>query len=254
MANIPFHIWQGLEVLHKTKVKVKQIACGAYHCLFLATTGRAYSCGLNKFGQLGRAVGSGSNAIVNIGVIPQLSDIAHIYCGSHHNFFVKSTGEIFSCGNNEFNQLNRIVVSGSETSINLGQNSSIPGLVKIACGHWHTLFLNSDGEALSCGYNNFGQLGRAAPNGSLAEVFLSNIVDIACGGHHSFLLTLDGQVYSCGTNSSGQTGRTGSGTATSVNLAIINSLSDIVKISASFSHSLFLNSAGEVYACGYNAY
>jgi alpha-tubulin suppressor-like RCC1 family protein len=239
--------------------KVIQISAGYYYSLFLVETGEVYSCGNNSYGQLGRNVASGSPTSVNLGLIPDLSNIIQISGGSSCSLFLNSSGQVYSCGVNLSGQLGRNIASGSSTATNLGVISSLSNITQISTGNSYSLFLNSSKKVYSCGDNSRGQLGRNIASGSSTATnlgvisSLSNITQISAECIHSLFLNSSGQVYSCGYNVYGELGRNVAyGSETTTNLGLISDLSNITQISTGYDYSLFLNSSGQVYNCGNN--
>jgi alpha-tubulin suppressor-like RCC1 family protein len=239
--------------------KVTQISAGWYHLLFLVETGRVYSCGHNGNGQLGRVVASVSNSSTNLGLIPDLSNITQIAAGSNHSLFLNSSNQVYSCGYNYNGELGRVVATGSPTKTNLGVISSLSNIIQIFAGGYHSSFLNSSKQVYNCGYNNYGQLGRNVATGSPTSFnlglisTLSDIIQIFGSYYHSLFLNSSNQVYSCGRNLYGALGRVvADGSASSSNLGVISTLSNITKIFAGNDFSSFLNSSNQVYNCGQN--
>ena len=80
---------------------------------------------------------------------------------------------------------------------------------------------------------------------------LSNIKDFDCGSKHSLFATLQGHVWGSGSNNYGQLGLGNRVTWDVISPPErIMELTDVVKVRAGLSHSLFLTKDGSVYACG----
>ncbi|KAL3209805.1 hypothetical protein MRX96_037617 [Rhipicephalus microplus] len=82
--------------------------------------------------------------------------------------------------------------------------------VQVACGLHHTVVLLHNGQVLTFGSNQHGQLGHGdlVLRGSPTLVYsLPTITQIAAGNTHSVFLTAGGQVYTCGSYQNGQLGR-----------------------------------------------
>eukprot|EP01084_Bolivina_argentea_P082482 149352_1 len=133
-------------------------------------------------------------------------------------------------------------------------------IIKIECGRYHCLYLESNGNIWSNGSNNkYGQL-----NGEVdcsyynipkkIEYFVNNdikIKDIACGWYHNLAIDYYGNIYSWGYNGSGQCGRDYKS-----NSFLIESLQqyNIIKIKCGVQHSYAMSDKNDHFLFGNNKY
>lgn len=110
-----------------------------------------------------------------------------------------------------------------------GNGVTLPKIVDVVLGDYHTLLLDENGQVWAMGRNDYGQLGtgdvdqRNLPARVLAgtssairqqdekynttqNLYLSNIIALAAGGSHSVALRGDGAVFTWGSNEYGQLG------------------------------------------------
>ena len=133
-------------------------------------------------------------------------------------------------------------------------------ITAVSAGSYHSLFLTSTGAVYATGHNVNGQLGvgdftqRNVPTLITSVIGSLNIIDISTGSNHSLFLTSAGAVYATGNNYCGELGLgdTNNRNIPTLITSGIGSLT-ITTASAIGDHSLFLTSAGAVYAAGYNA-
>jgi alpha-tubulin suppressor-like RCC1 family protein len=240
----------------------------AYNDFFLTTSGDVYSFGNNSNGRLGRAVETGSEYQSNLGQVAGLSNVTDIF-GLGTAFFRTSSGTLYSCGNNTYGQLGRVVATGTSDTSNLGQVTGVSNVKEVYPTSLHTFIVTSSGTVYSCGHNGYCALGRNVAHGSvatsnLAQISsLSGVTDIKFSNPNNndtavFFRTSSGTVYSCGYNQYGVLGRavaSGASAGTSgSNLAAVPSVSNVTSVVASRITAHFLTSAGVVYNCGNNAY
>ena len=115
-----------------------------------------------------------------------------------------------------------------------------------------------------CGYNTKYELGLGEiyPNNIIhvnyAFPTINNITQVSTGTGHSLFLDSTGKVYSCGYN---YYGKTGQNTYLATNTLVPTEIAfgdivgrTIIQVSAGANHSLFLDSTGKVYSCGYDRY
>uniref|UniRef100_A0A8C6KQE4 HECT and RLD domain containing E3 ubiquitin protein ligase 3 n=1 Tax=Nothobranchius furzeri TaxID=105023 RepID=A0A8C6KQE4_NOTFU len=83
------------------------------------------------------------------------------------------------------------------------------GLIEVACGGQHTLFLLHDGSVYTCGFNGCRQLGHNK-DGSFPELVgaldTQKITMVSCGWAHSMAVNEQGQVFAWGAGDRGQLG------------------------------------------------
>jgi alpha-tubulin suppressor-like RCC1 family protein len=99
---------------------IVDIVAASMYSLFLKSNGIVYSCGTNRKGQLGRIAEQGYIEGINLGPIEGLSDIESVH-GSTSSLFLASEGRVLSCGENLWGQIGRVIDSGSNDTVNLGE-------------------------------------------------------------------------------------------------------------------------------------
>ena len=85
----------------KNNIKIKSIAGGAFHYLFLSLSVDLYSFGSNGHGECGKGERSGRYDVVDIPYKIKFDDkfkIIKILCGSACSFALSSTNELFMWG------------------------------------------------------------------------------------------------------------------------------------------------------------
>jgi alpha-tubulin suppressor-like RCC1 family protein len=160
--------------------RVVAISAGGRHSLFLTHQGQVFSCGYNRYGQLGLSDDASR-------LVPTLIDslenrkIIAISAGGTHSLLLDSRGRVFSFGNNHYGQLGlkkngRNLLSCPDkvclpTKINLTIE-----IVGISTGISYSLFLDSQGRIFSCGNNGSGQLGLGDEILRLAPTLIPDFV------------------------------------------------------------------------------
>jgi len=215
------------------------ISAGKEHSLFLDQYGIVYSCGRGSYGQLGLGINnteyySFPQEISNFVDINnnELSNpkIIKLSAGNNLSILLDNLGKVYSCGTNIYSQLGLGDTSSkflpTFVDIYKDENGNIlplPNINDIKTGYFHSLFLANNGDVYSCGQVSFGQLGLGKPN--TGTDYLTEYYEQI---NRPTLIT----IFNIGIDT------------------IIDNKPVISKISAGYTHSLFLANNGDVYSCG----
>src|SRR3990167_1867701 len=177
-------------------------------------------------------------------------------CQSYFSLFIDIDGIVWSFGENQYGQL------GVEDIENRSDSPEkihfLPLIHLVACGHYHSLFLDFEGFVWSCGLNEYGQLGlgdyelRTIPQ-KIQTV--TEIQKIACGRDHSILLDSAGQLWAFGHNGYGELGV--GDRAHKLQPTLIERIPPSTTIQAIFcggDTSMFIDLEGSVWCCGNNEF
>ena len=223
--------------------------CGSSHTITLSNDGTLHSFGYNGQGQLG--LGHYNNKSLPT-PIPNLPKISQVSCGWYFTVCVDCEGFMWSFGKNNSGQLG----TGNKTNFNVPQKIlDIPPVLSVSCGYHHTLIVTTDSNLWSCGNNEYGQLCLGNKENQLKpqKTSFSNISKISTGNFHSLFQNDKGEIFSCGYNQYGQCGLGHFNSPQIIPSLIQNAPSNIVQFDCGDSHSLFLDSEGNVYSVGDNA-
>ena len=230
---------------------VTKIAAGGMHSLFLKADSSLWGMGYNLDGQLGDG-GTNNNIFTQPALIIS-SNVTAIAAGGGHSLFLKSDGSLWAMGYNYYGQLGDGMGSVYNQSTNKPQQIVASGIMAVAAGGGHSLFLKSDGSLWGMGYGYWGQLGDRVgyETNQPVEIIASNVTAIAAGGSHSVYLKSDGSLWTMGNNSYGQLG---DGTLIETNQPQEIIAGDVVSIMGGNDYSLFLKSDGSLWAMGNNRF
>lgn len=131
------------------------IAAGQSHSVFLKSDGTVWGCGSNSYGQFG--IGTVDNQLSPVQV-PGLTDIIAIASIHNHCLYLKDDGTVYAAGLNNYGQLGNNDQTNTGTG-SVTQVTNLTGVVAIAAGASHSVFLKGDGTVWVCGSNSDGQLG-----------------------------------------------------------------------------------------------
>ncbi|GAM21290.1 hypothetical protein SAMD00019534_044650 [Acytostelium subglobosum LB1] len=217
-------------------IKIKALAAGREHSLFISDTGQCYGCGDNTYGQTGLGLGllvdnddcdedEQSSNRRTLGLITFNSEsgantVTSCYCGDFHSIVIDSAlGLAYSFGWGLYYQLGNgqaanlytpapINIQSQSINDNVDGNgtgvSSRPRIIKAACGTWHSLLLDDEGQVYSFGWGEFGQLGQGDTDSCTTPTIIESlmddikIIDISCGSASSLLLDDQQRLLLCG--------------------------------------------------------
>ena len=228
---------------------VLSVSCGYSHTLIITTDSNLWSCGHNNFGQL--CLGNKESQLK-----PQktsISNVSKTSAGNHHSLFQNNKGEIFACGYNCSGECGLGHLESLQITPSFIPN--VPSnVVHFVCGYHFSLFLDSEGNVFSIGYNTYGSLGLGHNTNQNVLKKIPNIPPIkiiSCVSSSCYLIDFEGNLWSFGYNYYGQLGH---GDTTSRNVPTKIELKDIQQISHGSSgvHFLAKNSQNQIFASGSN--
>ena len=231
---------------------VVSVSCGESHTLIITNDDNLWSCGYNIYGQLCHGDAEDRSK-------PQqtsFSNISKISTGVYHSLFQNNKGEIFACGCNEDGQCGLGHFNHPQITPSLILN--VPSnIVHFVCGDSQNLFLDSEGNVFSVGYNYYGELGLGHNRKQNVLNKIPNIPPIkiiSCASASSYLIDFEENLWSFGYNTYGQLGH---GDKTHINTPKkVNALKDIQQISygSTAAHFLVKNSQNQIFVTGENDY
>lgn len=189
-----------------------------------------------------------------------------VSAGGSYSIALCSDGTVAAWGSGALGQLGNNITTSSYVPVPVRTAGFLSGktVVKISAGDSHSLAVCSDGDVVSWGRNDWGQIGNGTNTNSPVPVKVTSagalsgkaVTSASAGYRKSVLVTTDGKAYSFGYSTLGD----GTGNASSVPVAVsvagILSGKYITKASAgdgTYSpHSMVLCSDGTIASWGYN--
>ena len=191
--------------------------------------------------------------------------LAQIATGTNHTLAIQSGGTVWAWGYNYYGQLGDGTTTERTAAVEVQTTTgSLANITDISAGANHSLAVDSSGNLWAWGYNANGQLGNGTTTNSSKAVQvqtasgnLTGIIAAAAGDNFSVALRNDGTVWTVGLNSNGQLGN-GNTTQQTKAVQVLNTagtaaLSNIVAIAAGGTHTMALDSSGNVWTWGNNS-
>lgn len=235
---------------------LKSIHCGGLHSVVVMTDNSVWSCGSNRYGQLGILNNDNQYKLVQM-MIPIGYTVDSVYCGTQQTFVLMTDGSLWGCGWNVYGTLGL----GDRNNRNMLTKITLPAgkIIKSVSTSNTTHLLMTDGTLWGCGWNYFGQLGLGDNNDRNTFVQIpipqNKVIDkVYASRRNTSLLMTDGTFWVCGLNNYGQLGQGHTDSLnqfTLLNMPANKTLSVICF--ASFSLYIFMTDHS-VWMCGLNAY
>ena len=150
-----------------------QISAGGAHTVLLRNDGMAVACGDHSFGQCS---------------FPPSNIYTQVSCGWLHTVLLHPDGTAIACGENSAGQCNIPVLPGPVLPIQPVESQMLK-YTQISAGFEHTVLLRSDGTAMACGDNSYGQ---CMLDGS------ATYKQVSAGVKHTVLLCSNGRAVQFG--------------------------------------------------------
>ncbi|CAO3571493.1 unnamed protein product [Mortierella alpina] len=168
---------QAVASAQRPEVVYTRVWAGEAHMLALDTEGTLYSWGSGRYGQLGHGDLSSLSAPKAIEALQGIR-ISSAACGASFSVAVSDSGDVYTFGLNDHGQLG---IGKRPTASHGGRDEPLPvrntalpqlvdfyeegsdeplevTIVSVACGSAHTVALDDQGHAWSCGWRKYGQL------------------------------------------------------------------------------------------------
>ena len=253
----------------------RQLSTGGYHTCLLSNQGDVRCWGQNEYGQLGRGheenIGDDECPVESVDIPPgEGGDVVQITAGDAHTCALRSGGEVWCWGSNDYGQLGLGHTKdigddeGLETSpVRVGDR-----VIQITAGRYHTCALLRTGYARCWGGNYDGQLGLGSNDEDIGDdedpsvsdlVHLGSVrvLRIEARGEHTCSLLQRGQereVACWGQNDTGQLGLGHTNDIGDDELPgeRVNIESSVVQLSSSYAHVCVRFEGGDIKCWGRN--
>ena len=134
---------------------VTSVAAGGRHSLFVKSDGSLWATGGNLDGELGDGTLNNTNRPERI----VASGVTTVAAGVFHSLFLKTDGSLWAMGSNFYGALGDGKAMLFSSGTNQPEQIVAGGVIAITAGHYHSLFLKTDGSLWGMGHNGYGQLG-----------------------------------------------------------------------------------------------
>lgn len=192
--------------------KIKQIACGFDHTLLLTIDGQVFSCGWGADGQTGLGHFNNESSFKVVEGALKDVNVKEVATSGDSCLALSVDGEVFSWGNNEYNQLG--TTSDEEqtavpTVASLLKN--LPEIKQVSAGGSNCVALTASGDVYSWGYGVLGH-GQEIPFTKIPqkiqafEIMEEVVIGVSCGPDYSAAVTDSGELYTWGRGSFGRLG------------------------------------------------
>ena len=194
-------------------VAVREVAAGTMHTLILGVDGRAWSCGVGRFGALGHGDQADHASPRQIGA---LSDVRteQVAAGEHHSYALSADGHVYSFGWGADGRLGHgdCTTQLEPVRVLTLRNTRIH---QVSAGALHSLAVDEAGKmyAWGCWANGRLGLGESVTENQLFPVPVPvelpvgvGIARASAGGTHSLAVATDSTVWSFGNGGCGQLG------------------------------------------------
>ncbi|KAL1117573.1 hypothetical protein AAG570_003888 [Ranatra chinensis] len=191
-------------------------------------------------------------------IFTHANSIRAISCGKNHTLVVTLSGEVYSCGNNDHNQLGH---NKPRTKLHPVEGLEAYRVKNVSCGENFSMALSEWGQVFTWGGNTLSQLGADTGEETLSKPKIVKklatviVVQVACGYNHCLALTNKGELYTWGSNENGQLGL-GLKDKSVREPSLVSSLIGlpISLIACGASHSFAVSRSGAVYGWGRNRF
>lgn len=238
------------------KEPVLQVACGGFHTTVLTDTGRVYTWGDGRSGQLGNLARKHNmhstphlvDHLVNIKTV-----ITQISCGQYHTACVSSNGLLLTWGSGKYGQL------GHSTRLDMRYPKVVEadkhqcGKFKMSsCGDRHTAAITESGRVVTFGSGQHGQLGHGDGDDSLKPhvveaLVQETMIQVDSGATHTAAISDTGVLYLWGFGESLHP-KEFSNIVDSPR--VVKMKQSVKQVACGQSHVLVLTTNGDVYAFG----
>jgi len=192
--------------IHGLPPGIVQVAAGGSHGAAVAADGSVWTWGSNYIGQLGYPT-PGEDSSPTPHQVPGLSGVKQVAAGVDFTVALRSNGEVWTWGANNYGQLG----DGTHTDrVTPARNLAGYGMTQVTAGGVYAL-ARRPGSVWAWGANHSRQLGNGSPALDSATPVIvdrrtQNATQIVAGWDHAFAVDPDGSVWAWGSNGNGELG------------------------------------------------